>query len=167
MSAHDYEEQVREKQLQLEKTRLKNIVTKEAFFYSGQGCFTRSGNHRDQTKYIKIYVGEDQMREFYAEPYSIAGTYDHDYYIKYFDGKPYVSLTLLQTLYLFDESKWRKVLAPVEYTEGLGYNFLEFLQLSLPERHPDDQWLKDRSSGTCNRLYFKDLTTEEILRVPD
>ncbi|KIO78977.1 hypothetical protein TH53_00350 [Pedobacter lusitanus] len=84
----------------------------------------------------------------------------------YFDEKPYVSLSLLQTLYLFDESLWRKILYPIEYIDGLGYNFTEFLKLSLPGRHPDDKWLEETSSASCNRFYFKDLTVAEILLPP-
>ncbi|MBB6501833.1 hypothetical protein [Pedobacter cryoconitis] len=96
-----------------------------------------------------------------------AGTYDDEYYIKYFDGKPYVSLSLLLTLYHFDESKWYKVLYPIEYVEGYGYSFLEFMKLLLPERHPDDKWLGNISPEACNRFYFKDLTVAEILSVSD
>ena len=62
---------------------------------------------------------------------------------------------------------WLKVLAPVEYIDELGYNFLEFLTLSLPERHLDDKWFDDTSSSTSNRSYFKGLTAAEILAVPN
>jgi hypothetical protein len=167
ISADEYEESVRQVQARLEKTKLKNIVTREAFVYFGQGNFIRSGDNIDGAKYLKICENQDYIEEFHKEPrYSLIGTYNKDYYIIYFDEKPYVSLSLLQTLYLFDESKWRKVLYPIEFIDGLGYNFLEFQRLSLAERHPDDKWLKDSSSGTCNRSYFKDLTVAEILSAP-
>lgn len=167
MSDTEYEESVSKLHVELEKTKLKNVVTGETFIYFGQGNFIRSGDDIENAKYLKICENQDYTDEFHQEPrYIVVGTYDKEYYIIYFDEKPYVSLSLLQTLYLFDESMWRKVLYPIEFIDGLGYNFLEFLQLSLPERHPDNKWLEDRSSGTCNRFYFKDLTVAEILSVP-
>jgi hypothetical protein len=167
MSDTEYEESVRKLHADLEKTKLKNLVTGEAFIYFGQGKFIRSGDDIESAKYLEIFENQDYTDEFRQEPrYTLVGRYDKEYYITYFDEKPYVSLSLLQTLYLFDESMWRKVLYPIEFIDGLGYNFLEFLQLCLPERHPDDKWLEDRSSGTYNRFYFKDLTPAEILSVP-
>lgn len=167
MSDTEWEEQVNEKQVQLEKTIFKNVVTKTVFFYFEQGSFIQSGEDPYRARYIKICENQSYIEEFYTEPrYSIAGRYNTDYYIIYFDGKAYVSLSLLQTLYLFDESKWRKILYTVEFIDGFGYNFSEFLKLSLPERHPNEKWLEDTSTDTCNRLYFKDLTVEEILTVP-
>jgi uncharacterized protein YxeA len=163
----EWAKQVNEKQLQLEKTIFKNVITKAVFFYSGQGNFIQSGEARDRARYLKICENQSYIEEFYAEPaYSVAGRYNTDYYIIYFDGEAYVSLSLLQTLYLFDELKWRKILYPVEFIDGLGYNFSEFLKLSLPERHPNEKWLEDTSTDFCNRFYFKDLTVEEILSVP-
>ena len=167
MSDTEWAGQVNDKQLQLEKTIFKNVVTKTIFFYFGQGSFIQSGEDPYGARYLKIGENQGHIDEFYFEPrYSIAGRYDADYYIIYFDGNAYVSLSLMQTLYLLDESKWRKILYPVEFIDGLGYNFSEFLKLSLPERHPNEKWLADTSTGTCNRFYFKDLTVEEILSVP-
>jgi hypothetical protein len=167
MADTEWAEQVNEKQLQLEKTIFKNVITKAVFFYSGQGNFIQSGEAPDRARYLKICENQSYIEEFYAEPaYSVAGRYNTDYYIIYFDGETYVSLSLLQTLYLFDELKWRKILYPVEFIDGLGYNFSEFLKLSLPERHPNEKWLEDTSTDFCNRFYFKDLTVEEILSVP-
>jgi hypothetical protein len=167
MADTEWAEQVNEKQLQLEKTIFKNVITKAVFFYSGQGNFIQSGEAPDRARYLKICENQSYIEEFYAEPaYSVAERYNTDYYIIYFDGEAYVSLSLLQTLYLFDELKWRKILYPVEFIDGLGYNFSEFLKLSLPERHPNEKWLEDTSTDFCNRFYFKDLTLEEILSVP-
>ncbi|KQW99245.1 hypothetical protein [Flavobacterium sp. Root420] len=167
MSDAEYGESVRQLQVRLGKTKFKNVVTGEAFIYSGQGNFIRLGNNAEIAKYLKFCENVDYIEEFRIDPgYSIEGRYNKDYYITYFDEKPYVSLPLLQTLYLFDESKWRKVLYPIKFIDGFGYDFLEFLQLSLLERHPDHKWLEDRSSDFCNRFYFKDLTAEEILSVP-
>ncbi|QNR84510.1 hypothetical protein H9N25_21835 [Pedobacter riviphilus] len=167
MSDTEWARQVNEKQMQLEKTVFKNVVTKESFVYFEQGNFIRSGSDIAQAKFLKIVENQTYIEEFYTEPrYSVAGRYNTDYYIIYYDGKAYVSLSLLQTLYLFDESKWRKILYPVEFIDGYGYNFSEFLKLSLPGRHPNEKWLEDTSTETCNRLYFKDLTVEEILSVP-
>lgn len=167
MSDTEYEESVRQLQVRFEKTKLKNVVTREAFIYFGQGNFIRLGDNAEIAKYLKFCDNTDYMEEFHTDPgYSLEGRYNKDYYITYFDEKPYVSLPLLQTLYLFDESKWRKVLYPIEFIDGIGYDFLGFLQLSLQERHPDNRWLEDRSSDFCNRFYFKDLTVEEILSVP-
>jgi hypothetical protein len=167
MTDAEWTKQVNEKQSQLEKTRFKNLVTKESFVYFGQGNFIQSGSNIAQAKFLKVGENQTYIEEFYTEPrYSVVGRYDNEYYIIYFDGKAYVSLSLLQTLYLFDESKWRKILFPVEFVYGFGYNFSEFLKLSLPRRHPNEKWLEDTSTETCNRLYFKDLTVEEILSVP-
>ena len=163
----EWTKQINEKQAQLEKTIFKNVVTKESFIYFGQGNFIQSGSDIAQAKFLKVGENQTYIEEFYTEPrYSVAGRYNTDYYIIYFDGKAYVSLSLLQTLYLFDESKWRKILYPVEFIDGFGYNFSEFLKLSLPGRHPNEKWLEDTSTETCNRLYFKDLTVEEILSLP-
>ncbi|WP_316826652.1 hypothetical protein [Pedobacter miscanthi] len=168
MNDEDWDWQVKEKQQELGKTIFKNVVTKDIFIYFGQGRFIQSGNDNNGAKFLNISENHGYKEEFYTEPcYSIAGKYDNDYYIIYFDAKPYVSLSLLQSLYLFDESKWRKVLYPVAFIDGLGYDFLDFLKLSLPERHPDDEWLKNTSTATCNRLYFKDLTAAAILNVPN
>lgn len=165
MTDAEYAARVNEKQVEFQKTRFKNMVTKEYFVYHEQGNFICL-NDTDPAKYLKIVENQSYIEEFYTEPrYTIAGSYDKDYYLIYFDGKPYVSLPLLQTLYLFDEEKWRKILYPVEFVDGRGYNFLEFLKLALPARHADDEWLKNTSSYTCNRLYFKDLTVAEILNV--
>jgi len=167
MTDAEWTKQVNEKQAQLEKTRFKNLVTKESFVYFGKGNFIQLGSDIVQAKFLKIVENQTYIEEFYTEPrYSVAGRYDNEYYIIYFDGKAYVSLSLLQTLYLFDESKWRKILYSVEFIDGFGYNFSEFLKLSLPGRHPNEKWLEDTSTETCNRLYFKDLTVEEILSVP-
>lgn len=167
MSDIEWAGQVNEKQVQLEKTIFKNIVTKAVFFYFGQGGFIQYGEEPSRARYLKICENQSYIEEFYTEPrYSIAGKYNTDYYIIYFDGKAYVSLSLLQTLYLFDESKWRKILYPVEFIDGFGYNFSEFLKLSLPERHPNEKWLEDTSTDTCNRFYFKDLSVDEILSAP-
>jgi hypothetical protein len=167
MSETEYEESVRQVQVRLEKTKLKNVVTGESFIYFGKGKFIRLGYNTEITKYLKFCENTDYMEEFRTDPgYSVEGRYNKDYYIIYFDEKPYVSLPLLQTLYLFDESKWRKVLYPIEFIDGFGYDFLGFLQLSLPERHADDKWLEDNSSDFCNRFYFKDLTVEVILSSP-
>jgi hypothetical protein len=163
----EWTKRVSEKQVQLEKTRFKNLVTKESFVYFGQGNFIQSGSDIAQAKFLKIVENQTYIEEFYTDPcYSVAGRYNTNYYIIYYDGKAYVSLSLLQTLYLFDESKWRKILYPVEFIDGSGYNFSEFLKLSLPGRHSNEKWLEDTSTETCNRLYFKDLTVEEILSVP-
>ncbi len=166
MPDEEWTKQVNDRQSQLEKTRFKNIVTKESFVYFGQGNFIQSGSNVAQAKFLKVGENQTYIEEFYTEPrYSVVGRYDNEYYIIYFDGKAYVSLSLLQTFYLFDESKWRKVLYPVEYVDGFGYNFIEFLKLSLPERQADQKWLEDTSTETCNRFYFKDLTVEEILNI--
>jgi hypothetical protein len=167
MSDAEYGESVRQLQVRFGKTKFKNVVTGEAFIYFGQGNFIKLGNNTEIAKYLKFYENMDYIEEFRIDPeYSIEGRYNKDYYITYFDEKPYVSLPLLQTLYLLDETKWRKVLYPIKSIDGFGYDFLEFLQLSLLERHPDNKWLEDRSSDFCNRFYFKDLTAEEILSVP-
>jgi len=167
MSDTEYEESVRQLQVRLEKIKLKSVVTGEAFIYFGQGNFIRLGDNTETAKYLKFCENTDYMEEFRSDPgYSLEGRYNKDYYVIYYDEKPYVSLPLLQTLYLFDESKWRKVLYPIEFIDGFGYDFLGFLELSLPERYPDNRWLEDRSSDFCNRFYFKDLTAEEILSAP-
>ncbi|WP_202702308.1 hypothetical protein [Flavobacterium sp. UGB4466] len=167
MSDTEYEESVRQVQVRLQKTKLKNVVTGEAFVYFGKGNFIRLGDHTKNAKYLKFCENADYMEEFRTDlGYSLEGRYNKDFYIIYFDEKPYVSLPLLQTLYLFDESKWRKVLYPIEFIDGFGYDFLGFLQLSLSKRYPDNRWLEDNSSDFCNRFYFKDLTVEVILSVP-
>lgn len=167
MSDTEYAESVREKQAFLKKIKIKNIATKEAFMYYEKGLFIQLNPDSGNPRYLNMSENKHYTEEFHNQPrYVVAGTYNNEYYIIYLDETPYVSLSLLQTLYLFDESMWRKVLYPVEFIDGLGYNFLEFLKLSLPQRNPDNKWLDETSSETINRFYFKDLTAAEILSVP-